>query len=90
MCALGHGDRATRQRQTRLGKEAFGESAVVMVACGHRHTMIVTEDGQLWTCGQSFAMGHGADDYADRLVPTRVGGLESPRSTWWRLAHSTP
>ena len=70
-CALGHGDRVTRPTPTQLGKEAFGESAAVMVACGEEHTLVVTEDGELWTCGQSYALGHG--DYADRLVPTRVG-----------------
>ena len=33
--------------------------------------MVVTEDGELWTCGKSGVLGHG--DHANRLVLTRVG-----------------
>ena len=44
---LGHGDEADRSIPTRLGKDAFGESAAVMVACSVHHTMVVTEKGEL-------------------------------------------
>ena len=69
---LGHGDEQARSTPTRLGKEAFGGSAAVMVACGYHHTMVVTADGRLWTfgCGGSGRLGHG--DTEHKLIPTLV------------------
>ena len=58
---LGHGDERTRLSPMRRGKEWFGESAAVMVACGELHTMVVTADGELWTFGGGYhgRLGHG-------------------------------
>ena len=49
--ALGHGDREPRQRPERLGKEMFGGSPAVMISCGVLHTIVLTEEGWVWTCG---------------------------------------
>jgi len=70
---LGHGDDAQdRLRPTRLGPEAFGGSPVVLVACGGLHTMAVTGEGHVWTCGINCngQLGHG--DTTDRHVFTLV------------------
>ena len=70
---LGHGDREPRQRPTRLGKEMFGGSPAVMVACGFVHTLVLTAMGLVWCCGRNDCgeLGHG--DEADKLVLTLVG-----------------
>jgi len=53
-------------------KDVFGGSPVHMVACGDNHTLIVTEEGTLWTCcqGQNSVLGH--NDINNRRVPTLV------------------
>jgi len=56
----------------RVGAEdMFGGSPVHMVACGFKHTLIVTKEGALWTCGE----GNGAlglNDINNEWLPTRV------------------
>ena len=70
---LGHGDEDRRKTPTRLGRERFGGSPVVMVSCGAAHTLALTTAGCAFTCGQnSFGqLGHG--DTADRRLFTLVG-----------------
>jgi len=70
---LGHSDREPRQRPTRLGKEMFGGSPAVMVACGEDYTLVLTAMGLVWNCGYNGngQLGHG--DKADKLVLTLVG-----------------
>jgi len=69
---LGHGDREPRQRPARIGKEMFGGSPAVMVACGSNHTLVLTALGCVWSCGCGLfgQLGHG--DMADQLVLTLV------------------
>jgi len=43
-----------------------------MVACGYDHTLIVTEEGKLWTCGKGENGALGRNDINDRRVPTSV------------------
>jgi alpha-tubulin suppressor-like RCC1 family protein len=71
---LGHGDDEPRQRPTRLGREMFGGSPAVMISCGKYHTIVLTEEGWVWTCGagENGRLGHGNED--DRFVLTRVAG----------------
>ena len=70
---LRHGDREPRQRPTRLGKEMFGGSPAVMVACGSLHTLVLTATGLVWSCGDNEHGGLGHGDKADKLVLTLVG-----------------
>ena len=56
--------------------EAFGGSAVVMAACGQRHTLVVTHDGALWACGEGRYGQLGLNDKLNRLVFERVGAQE--------------
>jgi len=69
---LGHGDRETRKRTKRMGKEMYGGSPVEMVPCGQEHTLLLTAVG-VWSCGWGDygQLGHG--DTADKLVLTLVG-----------------
>jgi len=77
---LGHGDRERRQRPVRLGKEMYGGSPAVMVACGGAHTLVLTVAGLVWSCGWGLfsQLGHG--DTADKLVLTLVA-VEGFRGT---------
>jgi len=77
---LGHGDREPRQRPTQLGKEMYGGSPAVMVACGCFHMLVLTAVGlvelrlgSLWSCGWGVfsQLGHG--DTVDKLVLTLMG-----------------
>ena len=70
---LGHGDREPRQRPVRLGKEMYGGSPAVMVACGGEHTLVLTAVGCVWSCGEGSLgqLGHG--DASNQLVLTLVG-----------------
>ena len=69
---LGHGDLTVRTRPERLGTELFGGSRAVHVACGKRHTIIVTAAGRVLTCGKgrNGRLGHG--DVSDRWTLTHV------------------
>ena len=70
---LGHGDLEPRQRPERLGREMFGGSPAVMVACGCAHTLVLTAAGVVWTCGNGERGKLGLGDEADTLVLTLVG-----------------
>jgi len=65
---LGHGDRKPRERPERLGREMFGRSPAVMVACGCNYTLVLTTAGLVWSCGHGNdgQLGHG--NTADQLV----------------------
>jgi len=69
---LGHGDRKPRQRPQRLGRERFGGSPAVKVACGGGHTLVLTAAGPVWSCGYGFfdQLGHG--DHKDKVRLTLV------------------
>lgn len=75
---LGLGDKYNRKTPTLVGgKEYFDGSSVRMVACSHSKTLVVTEEGALWTCGkiwkkmlvQQENVVHNNDSI---IVPTRV------------------
>jgi len=53
-------------------KDKFGGSPVRMVACGYDHTLIVTEEGTLWTCGKGENSAPGNYYFNDLRVPTLV------------------
>jgi alpha-tubulin suppressor-like RCC1 family protein len=70
---LGHGDTGDRLVPTLVRAEAFGGSAVVRAACGIVHTLVVTEAGALWACGNGQYGRLGLNDEEDRHVFERVG-----------------
>jgi alpha-tubulin suppressor-like RCC1 family protein len=46
--------------------------AVLLTACGARHTLVVTEAGALWSCGKGRDGALGQDDNVAKLILTRV------------------
>jgi hypothetical protein len=64
---LGLGDTATRFTPYRVrmlagrALEAPGEASCVQVACGGRHTLVLSAHGEVWSCGCNVhgQLGHG-------------------------------
>jgi hypothetical protein len=77
---LGLNDTGNNYVFRQVGVAAFGGARVVTAAAGYGHSVAVTEDGALWTWGDSRSgqLGHG--DVETRLAPTRVAA-DSLRDT---------
>jgi len=43
-----------------------------VASCGYEHTLFVTEEGSLWTCGRGEEGTLGLNEIIDRRVPTEV------------------
>ncbi|KRT81777.1 Regulator of chromosome condensation repeat containing protein [Oryctes borbonicus] len=71
---LGHGNYVTH-KQPKLVKGPFADKVVKCIHAGYRHSAAVTEDGLLYTWGESDhgRLGHG--DTALKLIPTQVADL---------------
>lgn len=69
---LGLGDEEDRTTPTLVPKENFGGDAVLMVACGMFHTVVVTMRGAVYTFGDNehYQLGHGHT--GDVMVPTQI------------------
>ena len=76
---LGHGDANHKLAPTLVWSQtgsAFGapeDRAVVMAACGNKHTLVVTRDGGLWACGEGRDGQLGLNDRLARYTFERVG-----------------
>lgn len=77
MGQLGHGDLhlsflPSTMTPMRLDKELWGGLPAVQVSCGWAHTIVLTTDGRVFTCGdgENGKLGHG--DTQDKSMPTQV------------------
>jgi alpha-tubulin suppressor-like RCC1 family protein len=70
---LGHGDETNQQTPKRV--EALIGVKVTMVSCGRLHTVVCTEDGQMYTFGRGEhgQLGHG--DEENKSSPCSSTGL---------------
>lgn len=51
---LGHGDKRPQLTPKQVETGGLEDECVAMIACGSRHTMVVTEEGEVWSWG----LGH--------------------------------
>jgi len=72
---LGHGDMETRNVPTEIQRNINGlhkDIRIIGVSCGEYHTVLLSDDGRIWTFGRNKygQLGHG--DNEDRNVPTEI------------------
>lgn len=57
------------------GEDVFGGSPVRKAACGDKHTLILSDEGVLRSCGEGENGALGLNDMKDWWVPTQVKAL---------------
>jgi hypothetical protein len=68
--SLGLGDNVDRTTFTQITTNINND--VKQIACGHRHTMILKNDGSLWACGYNSNGELGLGDTSQRTTPTKI------------------
>lgn len=68
--SLGLGDNVDRTTFTKATTNVNND--VKQIACGHRHTMILKNDGSLWSCGYNDNGELGLNDTSQRTTFTQV------------------
>jgi RCC1 and BTB domain-containing protein len=74
---LGHGNKENYSRPTLV--RAIAGVKIKQVTCGWSHTVMLTEDGEVWSCGNGDHGKLGFGDTEKVTLPKKVEGLASKR-----------